>query len=107
MVVCDPDPFYAGGSGEIEAQPKVENGADYERVPDAGRFPSSGLSREIQASLGIGFPEIDSRPQPIVIVVARVEWIAPEEPLTDLPVAAMIAKNECSRKTVQGLSVIL
>jgi len=87
-------------------QPKLKDGADYERLSDTRRFPLDSLSSKIQTPLRIGLPEINSRAQPIILIVAWAEQIAPEKPLTDPPVTAVIAKNERRAETVQGLTVI-
>ena len=63
--------------------------------------------REIQTSLRIGLPEINSWTKPIILVVAWAERVAAQEPFSDLPVATVIAKYEYRRETVQGLAVIL
>ena len=106
-VVCDPHPLDSCGSSQIEAQPKLQDGADYERILDAGRFPSSCLSREIQTSLRVGLPEINPWTQPIIVVVARAEGVPSEKPLPDPAVATVIAKNKRRSETVQWLTVVL
>jgi hypothetical protein len=94
-VVCPLHPFDSGGSGEVEAQPKLDDRADYKRFSDLGRLPLSGFSREIQTPLWIRLPEIDPWAQPIIVVVARAERVTLEKPLSNPSVAAVIAENEC------------
>jgi hypothetical protein len=106
-LVCYSYPFDAGGRGQIEAQPKFKDRANYERLLDTGRLPAGSLLRKIQTSPRIGLPEVNSWAEPIILVIARAERVAHEEPLSHVAVAAMVTKNERGRETVQGLTVIL
>jgi hypothetical protein len=106
-LVCYSYPFDAGGRGQIEAQPKFKDRANYERLLDTGRLPAGSLLREIQTSPRIGLPEVNSRAKPIILVIARLERFASEEPLSHVAIAAMVAKDERGRETVQGLTVVL
>lgn len=66
-------PFDSGCSGQIEAQAKIEDSADYERLSDTDRFSVGSFPREIQTPARIGFPELYPRAQPVICVVAWEE----------------------------------
>jgi hypothetical protein len=57
---------------------------------------------KVESPARIRFPEINSRPEPIVVVFAGDEWFAGNQLLADCPVAAVIAKNKRAGKLVQS-----
>lgn len=92
---------------EIKAKPQFDGGSDDERFFDLiGKVmlasPALEESGEFKATAGIGFPEVDSGPKPIVVVLADPEFFAGNQTFSDLSVAAVISQNERAGESVHS-----
>ena len=96
--------FNARRCRQVKTKPEVDNRTDNRRGRDI-RSPRSVLkfNREFQASAWIGFPEIDSGTEPVVIVRAFLKGFASEKPFGDGLVAPVVSENESRRQAVQFL----
>ena len=56
--------------------------------------PPAWLSGKFQAAQGIGLPKVDTRPKPVVIVIAGLEGFAAQEALAHFAVTAVIPQNK-------------
>ena len=79
---------------EIEAVAQIDNRADDRGTLDLRALAFHQLLCEIEAALRIGFPEIDPRPQPIVVVFTGLEEVARKQAISDGLIATVIAKNK-------------
>ncbi len=78
---------------EIEAIAKVDNSADHIRVFNL--VSGVHFASPFNAPMGIGFPEIYSRPNPIMIVFALLERrFATENGFACLPFAPVITEGK-------------
>lgn len=86
---------------QIQAVSKINNRTHNSGFPVA---PSSHLLLSpVQSTLGVAFPKIGSRPQPIEIPVAFTKCLfAGYQLLCDIKVATVIAQNERRRETGQA-----
>jgi hypothetical protein len=105
-VVRDLDPLNAHGRCQVEAQPEFNHRTDNERLADVTALPGGRFPRKIEAPLRIRLPEINSGTKPIVVVATRAKRPSQKYSLSDLTVAAVIAKNENRSEAVQELSVV-
>lgn len=98
----------AGRSRDIQAEAQIDDGSNDGRGLDLRPAAESlQLPREVDAPLWIGFPEIGSRPQPVVIVTAGVESFALNQLVGDRTIASVKSENEGRRERLQGLFVVL
>jgi len=95
--VCSLHRVAAVCADEVKAVAKVNYSANHEwlGIGAVSRFlPCCALFRPIQGSVWVCLPEVDSRAEPIVRIFAGTKWFVQENPLTGLPVAAVVAKHE-------------
>ena len=85
------DEFNVGCCGEVQAPAQFDHGANDERLLDV---PPAWLSGKFQAAQGIGLPKVDTRPKPVVIVIAGLEGFAAQEALAHFAVTAVIPQNK-------------
>ena len=86
---------------EIQAQAKRYHRANDERLLDPGRAAFPGLAGEIEPTKRVGFPEIDPRTQPIIIVIALLEGLARQNPFAYGLLASVVAENETRSELMQ------
>ena len=91
----------SGGGREIQTQAKRNHRANDERLLDTGRAAFPGLAGEVEATKRIGFPEIDPRTQPVIVVIALLERLARQNPLANGLVAAVVTENETRSELMQ------
>ena len=82
---------------QVQAKAKRDYRADNERCLDERKPTALCFAGEVQATHRIRFPKINSRPKPVVIVLARFERLAFQDAFTDTSVAAVVAENEARR----------
>ena len=58
------------------------------------------LLRPFQGSIWIGFPEVDARTEPVVIVLAEAKRLVCKQTLACIPIAAVIPQNEGGGKAM-------
>lgn len=93
-------------SRQIQTKPEVDDRPDHSglcNIRALGCVPEFG--REFTSSAWIGFPEIDSVTQPIVIVLACLKRFACEKLLGHKLVTPVIPEYEGRRQSVQFLPV--
>ena len=105
-VIGDLDPFDACRCGQIEAQREFNDRTYDERLADVTALPGSRFLGKIETPLRIGLPKINTRPKPVIVIVARTKGLSQKYSLADLTVAAVIAENEYRSEPVQELSVV-
>jgi hypothetical protein len=93
--------FDSGGSREIEAQAERYHRANDERLLDFGRATFPGLAGEVEPAKRVGFPEINPRPQPVIIVVALFEGLAAQDSFANGLLASVVAENETRSELMQ------
>lgn len=101
VAVCGANLFHSGGRREIQAQPKRYHRANHKRLLDfrGAAFPS--LAGEVETTKRVGFPEIDPRTQPVIIIIALLERLASKNSLANGFVAAVVAENETRSELMQ------
>ena len=85
---------------------EINNRTDHRRRCNIGT-PGCVLefSREFESAEGVGFPEIDSMTQPVVIVLAFLKRFAGEKPLSHVLIAPVVSEHESRRQAMQFLPV--
>lgn len=82
---------------EVEAESRVDYSADYEWL-DLPAFPLQNSVCSVlgpfESPIGVRFPEVDPRTEPVVGVLAWLKGLAQEEALAGLPVTPVVAKNK-------------
>lgn len=94
MLVGDAKPIHSGGRCQIQAKTHLNDCADNEGPINAGVFSSRNFLSEFKPSLRIGFPEIDTGPQPIIVIFTRLECQAGQELLSNILIASVIAEHK-------------
>jgi len=89
-------------SHEIEAISKVDDRTDNCGLLDFRARTFHRLGCKIEHSLWIGFPKINSPPQPVIIVLAFLERITRQKSLGDDIVASVGAKHEAGSEAAQS-----
>jgi hypothetical protein len=98
--VSSADLFDSGSGREIQAQAKRYHRANDERLLDPGRaFP--GLAGEIETAKRVGFPEIDPRTQPVIVVIALLERLSRQDSFAHGLLASVVAENETRSELMQ------
>lgn len=90
---------FGGGNSvrgkKVEAEAEIDGCADNERLGAwTAMFATIENVRPFQRAHGIGFPEINTRTEPVVIIVAGRKWLARDETFADCLLASVIAENE-------------
>src|SRR5208337_3071326 len=91
-----------GSSRQVQAQAQRDDRADDERFLDVQGATPSGLASEVETAKWVGFPEIDSRTEPVVIVVALLEELAFQDSFANGPIASVVTENETRSQLMQG-----
>lgn len=94
VAVGSADLFDSGGRREIQAEAKRYNRANDERSLDVGRAALPRLAGEVETAKRIGFPEINARAQPVLVVIALLERLACQDSFANGLFAAVISENE-------------
>ena len=94
-MVGTPQRVDPGSGGQIETQSKLDHRANEERIADCVWPSARRFAGKVEGARRIGFPEVDSRSEPIVLIVAGVECRSLKKALADLPIASVIAEDEC------------
>jgi hypothetical protein len=95
------DLFDSGSGREIQAQAKRYHCANDERLLDVGRAAFPCLAGEIETTKRIGFPEIDPRTQPIIVVIALLERLSQQDSFAHGLLASVVAENETRSELMQ------
>ena len=91
------------GSGrQVQAQAQRDDRADDEWLLDVRAAPFFGLASEVETAKWVGFPEIDSGTEPVVIVVALLEGLAFKDSFANGLIASVVAENETRSQLMQG-----
>jgi hypothetical protein len=93
--------FDSGGGCEIEAQAQRYHSANDEWLLDLGRGTFPGLAGEVEAAKRIGFPEIDSGTQPVIVVIALLERLARQDSFAYGLLASVVTENETRSELMQ------
>ena len=98
--------FNACRRRQIKAKSEIDDRPDNRRGCDIGT-PEGVLqfNREFESTKRVGFPEIDSGTEPVVIVYTFLKRFAGDKPLGDGLVASVVSEHESCRQSVQFLPV--
>ena len=66
------------------------------QIETRAQIPPRNFARKFEAAKRIGFPKINTGAEPIVVVIARFEWLPGQQTFANGAVTAVIAKNEGS-----------
>lgn len=94
--------FDSSAGREIEAQAQRYHSTNDERLLDVRRATFPGFASELETAKWIGFPEIDPGAQPVIIVVALFEGLAPQDSFANRLLASVVAENETRSQLMQG-----
>jgi hypothetical protein len=106
VLVCSFNSVDRERRSQVEAKPEVNGCSDYkglfDRVGQPLAFtPPLQHTSEFQTPHWIGFPKIDARTQPIIVIFTGLEFFAIDQALPDLAIAAVIREDEGTRQAVQ------
>jgi len=68
---------------------------------DVGRATLPGLASEVEATKRVGFPEIDPRTKPVIVVIALLERLSRQDSFAHGLLAAVVAENETRSELMQ------
>lgn len=85
------------GRDEVEAKSRIDHRANnkgFDLPVLICQDSTRSLPRPFESAVGIGFPEIYTWSQPIVVVLTCLKGFIPEQAFTGLAIAAVVAENE-------------
>lgn len=87
-------------SREVKAKPQLDHRSNNGGTTDAGISAAPGFPGEFETASGVGFPEVNPGPQPVIVVATLPETAGLEEILCDVVIAAVVTEDERRRQLV-------